>query len=61
MASGEIRWSQREHNCQKAEIERLTEAEEATAEKEVTSRIQKEGGERERGDSVTAAICLSGL
>lgn len=61
MESGKLRWSQREHNCQETEIERLTEAEEATAEKEVTSRVQKDGGERERGDSVTAAICLSGL
>lgn len=58
MESGEIRWSQREPNCQKTEIERLTEA---TVAKEVTSRIQEEGGERERGDGVTAAICLSGL
>lgn len=44
MESGEIGWSQREHKCQKAEIERLTEAEGATVEEEVTSRIQKERG-----------------
>lgn len=46
--SVEILGKKRPENCQKTEIEGLMEVEEATVEKEVTSRIQKEGGERRR-------------
>lgn len=61
--SGEIRWSKHEksqtESWQKAEIEMLMEEEEATVEeKEATSRILKEGIEREEETvSVTGAIC----
>lgn len=46
--SVEILGKKRPENCQKTEIAGLMEVEEATVEKEVTSRIQKEGGERRR-------------
>lgn len=57
MESGEIGGSQREHKCQKAEIERLTEAEGASVEKEVTSRILKERG-REEIARQQPSVCL---